>query len=60
MSVREADTLKILRLLVHEVDDEGEAAVKMIVKNSTVFHDRDHDRVEEIPHALARALLVVN
>jgi len=32
LSVREADTLKILWLLVHEVDDEGEAAVKMIVK----------------------------
>jgi len=56
----EADRLEVLRLLVHHVDDKREATVEVLVKDTTVFHDRLHDVLEEVPHALAGALLVVN
>ena len=60
LRVGELDSLEALRLLVHQVDDEGEAAVQIVVQNASIFHDRLDDQLEEVPHALAHTLLVVD
>ena len=60
MCAGEADSLEILWLSVHEVDDEGKAAIEVVVQNATIFHDRIYNKLEEVPHALADNWLVVD
>lgn len=57
---RETDRLEVHWLLVDHVDDESEAAVREGVEDTTIFHDRLNDKLEEVPHALADNLLVVD
>lgn len=47
-------------ILVNHVDNEGEAAVHKVVEDTTIFHERLNDMLEEVPHALAHTRLVVD
>ena len=49
-----------LWLLIHQVDDESEAAVEEGVKYSTVLHQRSRYVLEEVPHALTDGRLVID
>ena len=60
LGVWESGLLEVLRLFVHQVDDKGKGAVEMVVKDSTILHDRLENKLEEIPHALSSSLLVVD
>lgn len=60
LCIRESSLLEVLRLFVHHVDDEGKTAIKIVVKDATILHDRLENKLEEVPHALSSSLLVVD